>query len=246
MIPIEPPLIAFREFQKCLPNSTVRRVTIGKYWTLVETEDGAGLVTSPAVHLYLRKESLKPCEIDFTNKPTSQVIQLGISPNPFKRAIGCATINALLNKDTLKLSDENGLDLSPKQHDRVVVVGRFPGLAKKLPSAQVLEKNPGPDDFPEAAAKTLIPECNYLIITASTWVNGSLLEILKLSNGAHVRLIGPGTPLSPILRKYGIHELAGFIVNYPDKLATAIKKGAGVKQFKHLGKFGVMKLPKLS
>jgi uncharacterized protein (DUF4213/DUF364 family) len=65
---------------------------------------------------------------------------------------------------------------------------------------------------------------------------------LKLVENAHVSLIGPGTPLSPILKQYGINKLAGFIVHKPQELSEMITNGAGVKQFKHLGIFGTIEL----
>ena len=164
------------------------------------------------------------------------------SQNPFERAVGCATLNSLVNNVDLDLSSENGLDIKACDNDKIVIVGRFPGLDQKLPEARVLERNPGPGDYPESAAAQLIPGCDHLIITASTWVNGSLKNILRLAKNAKVSLIGPGTPLSPVFGYYGIKRLAGFVVTQPKSLAELISGGAGVKQFKHLGYFGVLNI----
>ena len=230
--------IGFNEFKKILPNSVIQQLVIGKYWTLVETKYGSGLATSPPQESQLI--NTKPKETMFLGRSTNHIIELSRSINPYERAIGCATINSLINKYSLQLSLENGLNILAKAKDHVVVIGRFPELDKKLPNATVLERNPGPNDFPASKAKELIPGCDYLIITASTWVNGTLQGILNLANGAHVSLIGPSTPLSPILNLYGIHKAAGFIAKDPAELASVIRNGGGVKQFKHLGKFGVM------
>ena len=115
-------------------------------------------------------------------------------------------------------------------------------LKQKLPTAIVLERNPGPGDLPEHEAPNVIPDCTQLIITASTWVNGSLPSLLKLVKTAHVSLIGPGTPFSPLLKEYGIDKLGGFLVQKPDELSQLIQNGAGVRQFKHLGVFGTIDL----
>ena len=39
--------LGFNELKQGLPTAKVKRFTIGKYWKLVETDSGSGLVTSP-------------------------------------------------------------------------------------------------------------------------------------------------------------------------------------------------------
>ena len=175
----------------------------------------------------------------------SSLYQLALhvkSEDLIERAIGCAAINANTNHYGLKLAQDNGLSLPNHKDEKIVVVGRFPNLEQKLPTAIVLERNPGPRDLPEHEAPNVIPNCTQLIITASTWVNGSLPSLLKLVETAHVSLIGPGTPFSPILKQFGLHKLAGFLGQEPDELSRLIQIGAGVRQFKHLGVFGVLEL----
>ena len=73
-------------------------------------------------------------------------------------------------------------------------------------------------------------------------MNGSLEPILSLVKNAQVSIIGPGTPMSPLLGRYGVSRLAGFIATNPKKLSNLIARDAGVKQFKHLGRFGVLNI----
>ena len=63
--------------------------------------------------------------------------------NPFERAVGCATLNSLVNNTNLDLSSENGLDIKACDNDKIVIVGRFPGLDHKLPEAYVLNETLG-------------------------------------------------------------------------------------------------------
>ena len=231
--------LGFEAFKQNLPSATVKNLTIGKYWILIETHYGAGLVANPSE--YNKNEFVKYLHA-VRGQSTNEIIDFCYSQNALKRAIGCATINSLINTVNLELSTENGLDVKADADEKIVVVGRFPGLGQKLPNAYVLERNPGPQDYPESAAPQLIPTCDRLIITASTWVNGSLETILSLVKNAHVSVIGPGTPMSPLLGRYGISRLAGFVTTNPKEISKLIARDAGVKQFKHFGRFGVLSI----
>ena len=231
--------LGFEALKKNLPSATIKNLTIGKYWILIETHYGSGLVATPPQP---NKNKLAQESHVVKGQPTDKIIDLCYSQNALKRAIGCATINSLINTMNLDLSPENGLNINAKDEEKIVIVGRFPGLNQKLPNAYVIERNPGPQDYPESAAAQLIPTCDQLIITASTWVNGSLESILSLVKTAQVSIIGPGTPMSPLLGVYGISRLAGFIATNPKELSKLIARDAGVKQFKHLGHFGVLNI----
>ena len=233
-------VLGLSSFLTGIKDSKLKRLTIGSYWIVVEAEYGTGLVANPQTKISV--DSVKEYQKRFGGSSLHQLALGAKSEDLIERAIGCAAINANTNHYGLKLTQDNGLSLPDNKGEKIVVVGRFPNLEQKLPTAIVLERNPGPGDLPEHEAPNVIPGCTHLIITASTWVNGSLPSLLKLVDTAHVSLIGPGTPFSPILKQYGIHKLAGFLVQEPDELSLLVQNGAGVRQFKHLGVFGVLEL----
>ena len=233
-------ILGLNNFLASINDSRIKRLTIGPYWILVEAEYGTGLVANPQTKI--SANSVKEYQKKYSGSSLYQLALHVKSEDLIERAIGCAAINANTNHYGLKLAQDNGLSLPNHKDEKIVVVGRFPNLEQKLPTAIVLERNPGPRDLPEHEAPNVIPNCTQLIITASTWVNGSLPSLLKLAETAHVSLIGPGTPFSPILKQYGLHRLAGFLVQEPEELSRLIQKGAGVRQFKHLGVFGVLEL----
>jgi hypothetical protein len=228
------------DFLNSIRDTKVNKLTIGLYWILVEAEQGTGLVATPQNKI--SSKLAQKYEKKFETISLYQLALLVKSENLIERAIGCAAINANTNHYKLEVTPENGLEPRDYKEERIVIVGRFPNLKQKLPTAIVLERNPGPGDLPEHEAPNVIPDCTQLIITASTWVNGSLPSLLKLVETAHVSLIGPGTPFSPILKEYGIDKLGGFLVQKPDQLSQLIQNGAGVRQFKHLGVFGTIDL----
>ena len=48
--------------------------------------------------------------------------------------------------------------------------------------------------------------------------------------------------MSPLLGRYGISRLAGFVTTNPKEISKLIARDAGVKQFKHFGRFGVLSI----
>jgi uncharacterized protein (DUF4213/DUF364 family) len=228
------PVVGVEALIAASPEVESSAVIVGYNWTLVEGPLGVGLVTTPAKGVEGAHST--PETGRYTGRSLKALAELARSQNPYERAIGCAAINAGINRFDLEGPRGNGLEPMEEIAGSTVVIGRFPKLDEKLPGAIVLERNPGPGDLPADAAPEVIPGCARLIITATTWVNASLAGLLRLVDGAHVSLIGPGTPLSPVLLDHGIHRLSGFVVTDPPAMRRAIAEGAGVRQFRHLGR----------
>jgi uncharacterized protein len=227
-------VVAAEAFIAGTPMAPSLAVIVGYNWTLVEGPDGMGLVTTPEKGVDGARTTQETGR--YTGRDLRDLAGLARSANPYERAIGCAAINAGLNRYDLEGSNGNGLELSDNVTGPTVVVGRFPRLDERLPDALVLERDPGPGDLPASAASEVIPGCARLIITATTWVNTSLAGLLRLVDGAHVGVVGPGTPLSPIMHGHGIHRLSGFVVTDPPAVRRAVAEGAGARQFRHLGR----------
>jgi len=100
----------------------------------------------------------------------------------------------------------------------------------------VLELNPKEDDFPASAAPEIIPQADILAITATTLINHTFEEVLALRKpGAKVLLLGPSTPLSPLLFKHGIDVLSGTVVKEPDRVIALVRQGATFRQIRNHG-----------
>jgi uncharacterized protein (DUF4213/DUF364 family) len=209
------------------------RVVVGFNWTAVEGPAAIGFATTPG-----RADGAATTAETGTygGRSLAELARLTGSDNPYERAIGIAACNAHWNVDTPDLGAGDGLTGSPTE-GRTVVIGRFPGLADKLPGAVVLERNPGPDDLPADKAPEVIPGSTRLIITASTLVNGTVDGLLALAGpGTEVTLVGPGTPLCPALFGLGFRRLAGFVATDREGCLKAIMEGAGARAFRRFGR----------
>ncbi|RVU34660.1 hypothetical protein EOI86_17535 [Hwanghaeella grinnelliae] len=209
------------------------RVVIGVNWTLVDSATGTGLVHTPV-------KSQQGCVPipeagTLTGRPLRELMDLTTDPNPIARAVGFAALNAYWNRRDMTGVSANGLDLVEDRGHKTVIIGRFPRLDQRVPGAAVIERNPGPNDFPEEAAKTLIPGAEFLVITASTLSNGALAGLLALRRNAFTILVGPGTPLSPALFDKGIDVLAGLRVDDPEQAARAVMEGGAEKAIRPSG-----------
>lgn len=211
------------------------RIIIGVNWTFVEGETGCGLAHTPQ-----RDETgCQPiANAGSLTKTTLRVAaNLIAAENPMEKAIGMAAINAFYNTYSLSGSSANGLDVFNKVNGPVTVIGRFPGLEKRIKDLRIIERNPREGEHSEADAESLIPESAGVIITAATLVNGSAGHLLKMASGVPVALVGPSTPLASPLYDLGVNILAGMVVENPDGAAIATAEGGAVRALKQHGRF---------
>ena len=215
-------------------DAPVRRVTIGAKWIMVETDATVGLAARPASSL---GAELPPAERWAGAGLNALSLPAARSWDPLEAAVGVAALNAHYNRPDLAGDAANGLDLFTGMDSRVVVVGAFPQLAKRLPNAQVIEMRPGADEYPETAADWLLPGAEGAAITASSLANRTLPRLLTAARGARVALVGPGTPLTPRLFRYGIGWLAGFVVEDREAVRRVILDGGSSQGFHRFGRF---------
>ncbi len=217
-----------------IADTPARRVVVGVNWVLVEGPAGTGLSHAPV-------RDAPGC------RPIPNAGQLagrslrdlaaGIaSDNPFEVAIAIAAANAHHNRRDLAGDPGNALEAAGREARSPVVIGRFPGLDRTMPGARVVERRPGPGDYPEAAAAGLIADADLVVITASTLGNGTLPGLLALCQGRRVFLVGPGTPLAPALFAHGIERLGGMVVDDADAAARVVMEGGAVRNLRAFGR----------
>ena len=97
----------------------------------------------------------------------------------------------------------------------------------------MIEKKPFGDDLPEEAAKEYIPQSDVIAITGTAFINHTIEGLLKLCPPKSIIMIlGPSTPLSPVLFKYGITYLSGTRIIDEEAAINTIQQGASFQQVK--------------
>ncbi len=215
-----------------IEDSVVREVHACALWTAVVSRH-CGLAST------FREEHPRHGRVrDAGNLKSKTALELAgyaKSDNHLEASIGMATINSLLDVDEGKCVEENALEvLAKKGRDKkIAIVGRFPWIphlqkiARKL---WVIEQRPREGDLPAEAAEDVLPQADVVGITGTSFINHTIGRLLELSKGSFTVLVGPTTPLSPVLFDYGVDVIAGTKVIEPDKALRCISEGAMFRQ----------------
>jgi len=216
-----------------------KKVLVGAFWTLVESR-GVGLASTlapPHPHA-------DPPVRDAGNLEGRQVKELARwlkEGSVLEASIGLAAVNSLLEPDEGRFVPKNAAEiLMEKARGRpTVIVGHFPfveELAKVSRPLWVLEQRPQEGDLPADRAQEVLPEAEVVGITSTTLINRTLGGILALCKPqAFKMLIGPSTPLTPLLFDLGLDALSGAVVTDRDPVIKALLQGATFRQLHRAG-----------
>jgi uncharacterized protein len=167
--------------------------------------------------------------------------QYALDESPLLTSLGLAAINALLPRMPQSWQDEGAEALISRlgAGRRVALVGHFPFVSRlraQVEALDVLELQPGPGDLPAEMAPQVLPEADVIAITGMTVSNRTLEDLLRLrSPRACVILLGPSTPLSPVLFDYGVDILSGAVVSAIEPVLRAVSQGANFHQVRAAG-----------
>lgn len=228
------------------PEKRVVDVILGLFWTLVLVETDQGIQGGLAATQLQRDKKINgrpviPRAGHLTSLSSRELGQFAFSDNPTEISIGMAAINASLPRQPVSWQVLNAAEYL-RNHGRdkkVVVVGHFPFVDRikaDVGSLMVLELNPQEGDYPASAAPDLIPQADIVAITGMTLLNHTFEELIKLCPRQATRLlIGPSTPLSPLLYPYGVDILCGSVIDDPQQVKKMVAQGATMRQIHKAG-----------
>jgi uncharacterized protein (DUF4213/DUF364 family) len=172
---------------------------------------------------------------NLTRKTALELVEYAKSDSLLEASIGMATINSLIDIEESKCIEKNAFEiiLEKGQGKNVAIVGHFPWIPKlkgRTKNLWILEQRLREGDLPAKEADRVLPQCEVVGITGTSFINHTLEGLLSLCKGAYVLLIGPTSPLSPILFNFGIDAVCGSKVIEPDQLIRTISEGATFKE----------------
>ncbi|TAN86245.1 MAG: hypothetical protein EPN14_00435 [Gallionella sp.] len=220
----------------------VREVVIGLVWSYCRAES-IGLAMSPG-----GQTRTLPWAGTLRGKTLAELAGWLRDFEPYRATVGMAAANAAINRlqpkpdGVLLQPGAAGSNLVVFEHflpqlrdHQVVVVGRYPGLDEFAAThglrLTVLERQPGPNDMPDTACEYLLPEAEWVFLTAGSITNKTFPRLAELSRNAITVLMGPTTPWLPELYHFGIDYLAGMEIADAEQLRAVVCEGGGVRLF---------------
>lgn len=212
-------------------------IHVGEIWTVVS----AGKYTGIAVTINEQGNELRNFDY-LLGQPLKEVAGLCKSWDLMQASVGTAALNAYINSPGNPSArshqiESNGFDdyRELAAGKKAGIVGHFWQLERFLSETKtyVLERKPGPGDYPDSACEYILPEMDFVFITGSAFINKTLPRLLQLSS--YPIVLGPSTPMSPVLFDYGVREIDGFMpLTITKENAPSI--GSGDVKFSKFGK----------
>ncbi|HMA63313.1 MAG TPA: DUF364 domain-containing protein [bacterium] len=202
-----------------VPNHRVDEISIGVFSTLVKAAKYKGVASTlkgDRPHGRIRKSgSLEKLTL-------RQLSQYALSDNVLEASLGMAAINstwAIENKNYKQINAKK-IILEHGRGKNVGVIGHFPFLEKMkehFNSLYIFEKRPRENDYREEDIPKYLPDMQVIALTATSLTNHTFENIMEsASDDSFIIMLGPSTPLSPILFDYGLDVISGtFINDYP-------------------------------
>jgi uncharacterized protein (DUF4213/DUF364 family) len=223
------------ELLSSLPeDQPVRSVLVGAHWTVVCSRH-CGMSTTmlggkPHGHEKVRDVGRLHL------KSALELAAYARSENPLEASIGVAAINSMLDLDEHQAVEMNAGELLADrgQGKNIALVGHFPFIQKLRQAARqlwVIEQRPAEGEYPANAAADLIPRADVVALTGSSLINHTLDPLLALCRpDALVVVLGPSTPLSPVLFSHGASLLSGTRVVDEEAVLCTVAQGATFQQ----------------
>ncbi len=219
----------------------VREVRTCVHWTAVVSSQQCGLASSIRSEQHGHGHQSVRGVGTLHERSALELAQYATSDMLLEASIGMAAINSLIDVDEERCVELNAADWLAErgQGKRVAVVGSFPFVSKlreEVGELWVLERHPSEGELLAEEASSIIPQADVVAITGTALINHTLDDLLALCRPENsVMVLGPSTPLSPVLFDYGVDVVSGTVVVDTDLVLTLIGQGATFRQVKGPG-----------
>ncbi len=234
------------EERATIPAAQISRFNLGLTWSCcrvqMEASESIGFAMSPQ-----EKTRLLEWPGTIAGKSVAEVAHLLESWNFFDATMALCACNAVINCQENQLLERAQLlpvidnaNLSVFAHFRgqmsgkkIVIVGRYPHIDKLLEGLDytILERQPQPGDKPDSAAEYLIPEADWVFITATSLINKTFTRLAELAKNATTVLMGPTTPWLQEFAEFNVNYLAGVKVVCSEFAEQVAMEGGGTRLF---------------
>ena len=218
-------------------DAPARKVRVGRFCTGVWSR-ACGLASTGGLGDHEHGVTFVQDAGSMAGRSGRELARLAYSDSPLEAGIGLAAINSLLEVDEARCLELNAGDLLIERGrgKNVALVGHFPfvpALREAAGQLWVLELRPQPGDVAAEEAVTILPQADIVAITGSAFINHTIERLLGLCRpDSLVMVLGPTTPLSPILFDHGADIISGTQVVDAELALRCLSEGATFRQMR--------------
>jgi len=200
---------------KDIPSLDVDEIIVGVFSVLVKTGKNIGIASTIKYgNVHDRIDEVKVLE----RKNLRELAELVCSDNMLAASLGMAAINCYWAGRDSDYVTVNAKDivLDKGRGKTVGVIGHFPFLTEnreQYKELMIFEKFPREGDWRERDISEQLPRAEVVALTATTLTNHTFHEVIRhMSPESYKIILGPTTPLSPVLFDYGFHAVCGTLI----------------------------------
>ncbi len=229
-------------------SAPVRRVSLGCFFAAVSTR-ATGLASVLRPPRALHRDDPMPLAGRLADLEPEDLGRLVLSDRPLEASVGLAALNSTWSPDLSRAQPINAAEILAErsQDRRVVVVGGFPfskRLRKLARWVEVFELDPLPGSHERPADEVFdyLPAADVVVLSATTLMNRTFEPLAAaLPKDAFVMMVGPSTPLHPLLFDWGLDALAGSVVTDEQACYRTLTQGATFRNLAGVRKWTLLR-----
>lgn len=221
------------------PDAVVEDVIVGPRFIAVVAGGRMGLSSLLGA---LPRDTESGMAAQAVGSAAAQVAEYILSPSPFAVCLGMAALNAANAPDRLALTDDDrpadALIAELGQGRTVGVVGDFPftaSLRERVGTLHLFELREVPDAVPKHSWDETLAGLDVLAVTGTALLTRQMGYFLSQAGQAVSIVLGPTTPLSPALFRFGADYLCGSVVTDLAMVGEGIRTGLSFRAIKKSG-----------
>jgi uncharacterized protein (DUF4213/DUF364 family) len=188
-------------------DAPVKEVRTAAFWTAVVSRN-CGLASTVRMECTRHGSPQVRSAGELPAESALEMARLSQSKLYLEASIGLAAINSLLDVDESRCADINAAS-----------------------EFWVIEKDPKPGDLPEEDSAHILPQADVVAISGTTLINHTFDDVISHCRKDSFKvMLGPTTPLSPVLLDYGLDVICGSKVSDVALALKCISEGANFRQ----------------